>query len=294
MRNLFFVLIGGLIITSCSKPEVSFNANVGDTSKPPVQVAFENNTMNADSYIWYFGDGTTSEEENPTHAYNKFGDISVILEARKGKSVVRDTQTISVPEPPRPKVQIETNLGTMVVELYNSTPFHRDNFLKLAKGGFYNNLLFHRVINGFMIQGGDPLSIDAGPDTPLGMGGPGYTLLPEIGEPHYKGTLAAARKGDQLNPNRESSGSQFYIVHGKTYSSIELGNIGSQLGMTFTPEQIENYGNIGGAPFLDNQYTVFGRVIEGMDVIDSIAQVETSGVDRPIENIRMQVSVIEE
>jgi peptidyl-prolyl cis-trans isomerase B (cyclophilin B) len=178
----------------------------------------------------------------------------------------------------------------MIAELYNSTPQHRDNFLKLASESFYDDLLFHRVMQGFMIQGGDPDSRNAPPEQQLGMGGPGYTIPPEIGALHYKGTLAAAR-----NPNRmPSSGSQFYIVQGKTYSGIELANVGSQYGITFNDEAKKIYAERGGTPFLDNQYTVFGQLIEGMDVIDKIAAVKVNSVNRPLEDVKMKVSVINE
>ncbi len=193
-------------------------------------------------------------------------------------------------------VQISTDMGDITVILFNETPGHRDNFLKLAEEGYYDGLLFHRVINGFMIQTGDPHSKDAVAGEPLGRGGPGYTIPAEIREGlfHQKGALAAARQGDQVNPERESSGSQFYIVQGRTWAPQELEMMARDRGTPFTEEQIEKYTTVGGTPHLDNAYTVFGQVIDGMDVIDRIAGVETGPGDRPTEDVRIKsVTVIE-
>lgn len=187
---------------------------------------------------------------------------------------------------------IETSLGNMTIKLYNSTPNHRDNFVKLAKEGYYDGLLFHRVIQGFMIQGGDPDSRDAEAGQVLGQGGPGYTLDAEIGELHFKGALAAARMPDQVNPDRASSGSQFYIVHGIKMNDQQISQIEGQTDIKYTDEQKKIYREIGGYPPLDNQYTVFGEVIEGMEVIDRIAAVEKGAGDRPVADIRMKVKML--
>ena len=187
-------------------------------------------------------------------------------------------------------VLIKTKFGNMKVKLYNETPKHRDNFVKLAKEGYYKDLLFHRVMNTFMIQGGDPNSRGAAPGVQLGMGGPGYTVPAEFNQNliHKKGALAAARMGDQANPRKESSGSQFYIVQGTVQREQDL----QRSGIRYTPEQIKTYTSIGGTPFLDMQYTVFGEVIEGLDVIDKIAAVKTQN-DRPLEDVKMDVEVLE-
>ncbi|MDP4710218.1 MAG: peptidylprolyl isomerase [Saprospiraceae bacterium] len=185
---------------------------------------------------------------------------------------------------------IETPQGTMVVRLFNTTPQHRDNFIRLAQEGFYDSLMFHRVINGFMIQGGDPQSKFAGPQDQLGFGGPGYTVPAEIvGPKHFKGALAAAR---DMNPEKRSSGSQFYIVHGNTVNDSTLDNLELQKGITYTKEERDLYKKIGGAPFLDNDYTVFGEVVEGMEVIDAIARVPKGRADRPLTDVRMKVSIV--
>ena len=197
------------------------------------------------------------------------------------------------PEPER-MVKIETSFGDMTLKLYNQTPGHRDNFIKLAEDGFYNGTLFHRVMSEFMIQGGDPDSKGAPASALLGQGGPGYTLPAEF-KPnlyHKKGALAAARMSDNMNPRRESSGSQFYIVQGKVWSEDELTQMRTQ-GMSFTPDSWKDYTTIGGTPFLDRQYTVFGEVVEGLDVIDKIAAVQTNQADRPLEDIEMTVTVLD-
>lgn len=184
---------------------------------------------------------------------------------------------------------IETSFGVMKVKLYDSTPQHKANFLKLVKEGYYNDLLFHRVINKFMIQGGDPDSRGAAPGAMLGGGGPSYTIPAEIGAKHFKGALAAARTGDQMNPERRSSGSQFYIVQGDIIPINQLQMIASQKGTTYTPEETKKYGTIGGTPFLDKEYTVFGEIIEGLDVLDKIAATQTDGNNRPFSDIKMKI-----
>jgi len=192
-------------------------------------------------------------------------------------------------------VKIETTQGNIVVKLYNETPKHRDNFIKLVKEGVFNDLLFHRVIKEFMIQGGDPNSCGAKPGQMLGDGGLGYTIPAEFVPSlyHKKGALAAARQGDQVNPAKESSSCQFYIVQGKVWNPRELNMIEQRYGKKFTPEQVEAYTTLGGTPFLDGDYTVFGEVVEGLDVIDKIAAVPCGPMDRPVEDVKMKMSIIE-
>ncbi|MEZ5042669.1 MAG: peptidylprolyl isomerase [Saprospiraceae bacterium] len=185
--------------------------------------------------------------------------------------------------------EISTNFGTMKVMLYNSTPKHRDNFIKLAKEGYYDGLLFHRVINGFMIQGGDPDSRNASPGQQLGMGGPGYLIDAEIGAPHLKGTLAAAQAP---NPQKRSSGSQFYLVQGQPMTDEALNEMERRKNIVYSPAQRQLYKEIGGTPFLDNDYTVFGEVIEGLEVIDKIANVPTGDGDRPVEDVKMTIKIL--
>ena len=185
---------------------------------------------------------------------------------------------------------IETEYGNIKVKLYEDTPKHRDNFVKLVEEGYYDSLLFHRVIQGFMIQGGDPDSRYANPGQMLGMGGPGYRIDAEIGSYHYRGALAAARDN---NPQKRSSGSQFYIVDGRPVNEQQLQSIEQQKNIQYTPEARERYLQEGGAPFLDGDYTVFGEVVEGMEVVDKIASASTNQANRPLEDVRMKVSIIE-
>lgn len=239
-------------------------------------------------------------------------------------------------------------MGDIIVRLYDETPKHRDNFIKLASEGYYNGTLFHRVIKDFMIQGGDPDSIGAPAGKMLGTGGPDYTIPAEIVCPklfHKRGALSAARLGDDMNPERESSGSQFYIVWGQKYNAGQLKQMERQMQMQqeqsvfdrlvaehraeiiqmrknrdraglqelqdrlnaethaicqemekphLTPEQTEAYTTIGGTPHLDGQYTVFGEVLEGLDVVERIQSCETMRGDRPKQDISMTVEVLAE
>lgn len=238
------------------------------------------------------------------------------------------------------KVAFETTLGNIVVKLYNETPKHRDNFLKVVNDSVYNGVLFHRVIKDFMIQTGDPSSKTAEAGQQLGSGDLGYTVEAEFVYPQYfhkKGALAAARTGDAVNPERRSSASQFYIVTGKSYSPQQVEMMEQRMGdqkkedifsglvrervdsirnmqaagdslgleelqnelialaeaeyaknpLKFTPAQVEAYTTVGGTPHLDGQYTVFGEVVEGMDVVDKIQQAVTDPSDRPVDDIKI-------
>lgn len=190
----------------------------------------------------------------------------------------------------RRDVLMQTNYGDITVRLSDSTPLHRDNFLKLVKVGFYDSVLFHRVIKNFMIQGGDPQSKNAAKGQPLGNGGPSYRIPAEFRTTlfHKKGVIAAARDG---NPEKASSGSQFYIVQGKVFTTEELNSMEANMqGRKIPADQREAYTTVGGTPFLDQNYTVFGEVVKGLDVVDKIAAVETSkGVDRdrPVEDVKI-------
>lgn len=243
------------------------------------------------------------------------------------------------------KIKIETPKGNIIVRLYDDTPKHRDNMLKLVGEGYYDGTLFHRVIKNFMVQGGDPDSKNAPKGKMLGTGGPDYTIEAEIVPEHFHkyGALAAARLGDEVNPNKESSGSQFYIVLGEKYNQSQLKQMEKQMKQNqetqtfndlvtyykkeimemrknrdraglqdmqerlmkeakeickqhpvgFTAEQTEAYTTIGGTPFLDREYTVFGEVEEGMDVVEAIQNVDTDRADRPTEDVTMTISVVE-
>lgn len=191
-------------------------------------------------------------------------------------------------------VKIETSMGYMLIKLYNETPAHRDNMIRLAEEGFYENQLFHRVIKDFMIQGGDPQSEGASRDQRLGQGGPGYTLPAEFNPTlfHKKGALAAARKGDQVNPQKESSGSQFYLVQGRVYTPEQLISLAQSGRFSLTEESIKAYSTIGGTPHLDGSYTVFGEIVEGLEVLDRIAASPTDSFDRPLEDVVYSISIV--
>ena len=192
-------------------------------------------------------------------------------------------------------VKIETAYGDIVVKLYNETPKHRDNFLKLVKEGTYDGVLFHRVIQNFMIQGGDPNSRNAKKGEMLGNGELGYTLPAEFVPSlyHKKGALAAARQADQVNPEKRSSSCQFYIVQGEKWDAEKLKRVETSMGKSFTKEQAEVYATLGGTPFLDGDYTVFGEVVEGLEVVDKIAAVACGPMNRPLEDVKMKMTIIE-
>lgn len=241
-------------------------------------------------------------------------------------------------------VEIQTEYGNMKVKLYDETPGHRDNFVKLSHEKFFDGTLFHRVIDGFMIQGGDPDSKNAKPGQRLGEGGPGYRIPAEFKPElfHKRGVIAAAREGDDVNPEKKSAGSQFYLAQGRVYSKGGLDTLLMKLNsrvktniynklqkenaealtkyqtegdmekmtelidkiqtevdslhklseVTFTPEQIKAYTTVGGIPHLDGGYTVFGEVIEGLDIIDSIAKVKKDEYDRPLSDVKMKIKLI--
>ncbi|MCH2046702.1 MAG: peptidylprolyl isomerase [Saprospiraceae bacterium] len=200
------------------------------------------------------------------------------------------------PDPFSSLVNLETSYGVLKIELFFGTGEHRENFLKLANKGFYDNLLFHRVIKNFMAQGGDPKSKNAKPSTRLGGGGPGYEVEEEINTEffHVRGALAAARQPDEVNPEKKSSGSQFYIVHGNRVSEDQLDQIERKYNIAYSPLQRKLYQELGGAPQLDMEYTVFGRVYEGFHIIDSIANVGTNSYDRPLDDLKMVIKIVKE
>ncbi len=267
--------------------------------------------------------------------------VAMVMTACGGKSTTTNptTSDMTTNDTTGTIVNIETSMGNISVRLFNDTPAHRDNFLKLVNDGYYDGTLFHRVIKDFMIQGGDPDSRTAAPGQMLGTGGPSYTLPAEIVYPahfHKRGMLAAARQGDQVNPERRSSGSQFYIVTGQVYNDSTLNQLDKSLKVQrinevfqrlrgekrdqimalsrsgdraaldrlrdemvaqaeaeaeavpgLTAAQRQAYTTVGGTPHLDGQYTVFGEVIDGMDVVEAIQSVETGNADRPIEDVKI-------
>ncbi len=199
---------------------------------------------------------------------------------------------------PHTYAEIETEFGKMKMMLFNSTPEHRDNFIKLVNEGFYEDLLFHRVMKGFMAQGGDPQSKGSNPTARLGGGGPGYTIPAEIGAPHFRGSVAAARTPTASNPEMRSSGSQFFIVEGAPQSIATIEQIEGVKGIKYNDVQKEMYQTRGGYPSLDNEYSVFGEIVEGLEVLDKIMAVQTDGNppvgnSRPKKDIWMKIKILE-
>jgi len=291
MKFIQIFLITSVILTSCARPITNFTTPTTNTAV--VQpVRFANETQKAESYLWDFGDGQTSTELSPEHIFYASGTYTVKLTATDaaGKSASKDKK-ITIAAPDRCLVLIETPMGNMVAEIFDSTPLHQDNFVKLVEQQFYDSLLFHRVINGFMIQGGDPESKNAPANKMLGSGGPGYTIKAEFLDSlaHVKGALAAARTN---NPQKRSSGSQFYIVQGRSVSDKDLSNKEGQADFRYPRVVREAYEELGGTPFLDQEYTVFGRVIKGLEVIDNIAGVTTNSSNRPKEDMWMVIKLI--
>jgi cyclophilin family peptidyl-prolyl cis-trans isomerase len=285
-RNCYFLLI--IFFASCAKPVAAFMAD--DIGKfAPAKILFKNASLKSERYIWNFGDGTTSQEFAPTHKYYTSGNYTVTLTAYKGNKKTTTAKLVKIDTPTDCLVDMETNLGSITIKLHESTPMHRDNFIKLAQNSFYEGTIFHRVISGFMIQGGDPDSKEAAKGQRLGVGGPGYTLPAEFidGLVHIKGALCAARLGDQSNPKKESSGSQFYIVQGKPVQKNQLEMYEIEKGIKYSSEQKDIFALQGGTPVLDREYTIFGQVVEGMDIIDKIASTQTDAADRPVEDIKI-------
>ncbi len=217
--------------------------------------------------------------------------IALLLPVLTGAQTTK-TDTPQEKKSKETMVDIITEQGTIRVKLYDETPLHRDNFLKLAKEGFYDGTLFHRIIKNFMIQGGDPNSKTAQPGQMLGNGDVGYTIPAEFNEKliHKKGALCAARTS---NPQKASSGCQFYIVQGNLIDEAQLSQLGARRKTPYTPEQILTYKTIGGTPFLDTEYTVYGEVVSGLDVLDKIASVQTQPGDRPAQDVKMTMKLVE-
>ena len=289
--RLLYLMLPLLSLSYCARPIPAF-APAERTVEAADTVSFANTSERATSYRWDFGNGETSTESEPAVRYFQSGDYEVTLTAtnEKGKSRTT-TQTINVTPPKECLIRIETPQGDMLARLYDATPQHQDNFVKLAQENFYDSLLFHRVIEGFMIQGGDPDSRGAGPNDRLGSGGPGYQVPAEFDPAlaHVKGAIAAARTN---NPQKLSSGSQFYIVQGRPVTEADLNRQEAQTGVRYPSEVREMYLERGGTPFLDQNYTVFGIVTEGLDVIDKIAAVATGAGDRPREDVPMKISLV--
>jgi peptidyl-prolyl cis-trans isomerase B (cyclophilin B) len=285
--QLLLILISCLFL-ACATPMAKFGY-MQNSDEVPSKVKFLNESKNADEQLWDFGDGNTSNEMSPEHKFTKSGRYNIKLVVTKGNKRDEMEKEIFFNAPKECLVRMQTSEGSLTFKLSDDTPLHRDNFVKLVKEGYYEDVLFHRVIRNFMVQGGDPNSKGADKNTSLGSGGPGYQVNAEFVDNlyHVKGALAAARQGDQVNPEKKSSGSQFYVVHGNDVSPELLDRIEGQKGFTYPDEIKEEYLERGGTPFLDRDYTVFGVLVEGFEVLDAIANNQTDGRDRPIEDVKI-------
>jgi len=286
----YICLLFSIIITSCGVPKATF-IHPQKSYQAPALIEFKNTSTGADKYEWDFGDGTVSDTLTPIHRYANSGNYLVTLKAEKGGQKAVYQEYIAVRAPDYCTVKLETEFGDMTIVLYDDTPKHRDNFLKLISMQFYDGVLFHRVVPGFVVQGGDPKSRDASLDKRIGSGGPGYTIPAEFSynHVHVRGAVAAARDN---NPQKASSGSQFYIVDGNDCTEESLDKIEQERGFRYTPEQREQYLKVGGAPQLDQEYTVFGKVVDGLEVLDEILSIQTKN-DRPQKNIAMKIREID-
>lgn len=290
MTRVIFFFLAVLVLGSCGRPVTKFSTTAEQEVLQPV--AFSNECEDASTYLWDFGDGTTSTDPSPEHRYFTSGEYTVKLTAtnEKGRSSSKEKKLRLTP-PDRCLVLIKTSEGDMIAEIFDATPLHQDNFVKLVEQSYYDSLLFHRVIPGFMIQGGDPNSLNAPADKMLGSGGPKYTVKAEFQDSlaHVRGALAAARTN---NPQKRSSGSQFYIVQGKPVTDQELNQQEGRSLFRYPSHVREAYLEHGGTPFLDQGYTVFGRVVEGLDVLDRITEQPTNSADRPKEDVWMVIRMI--
>lgn len=289
LRTILPALLA-VLLSHCATPIAKFSSP--EEVPAFTYVTLENESTKATSYEWDFGDGNTSTDAMPKHRYTAPGvyqiQLTAMNEQGKQKTI---SQEVEITAPHKCLIKIETSAGTMIAELYDVTPQHQDNFVKLVEQSFYDDLLFHRVIQSFMIQGGDPSSKGAAPNRQLGTGGPGYTVPAEFADSlaHVKGAIGAARSP---NPQKASNGSQFYIVHGRTVTDAELNQQEARGNFRYPSYVRKQYLEIGGFPSLDQEYTVFGRVIEGLEVIDAIAGMSTNAQNRPKTDVWMKISLI--
>jgi cyclophilin family peptidyl-prolyl cis-trans isomerase len=289
-KNLAFMcILTTILLSSCAKPMVDFVAKGGGV-QVPAKVRFENTTVSAERFEWDFGNGQTSYEVSPSYRYTASGEYTVTLTAFKNGKKKTIKKQISFTAPEQCLVELSTSLGDITLLLYDATPRHREHFLEMAQNGIIDSTIFHRVINGFMIQGGDlvtkPKSDVESRKKALIFSQ--IKLYPELVDTliHEKGALAAARMPDNVNPQKLSSPTQFYIVHGTTLNESMISkNLGTNSGLS--KELIERYLKNGGSPQLDGEYTIFGKVIYGLDVVDKIANTPTNQDDKPIKDIKI-------
>lgn len=283
LRILLFLWL--FFIISCASPSASFEVGVYEPIVP-VSIMLKNTSEDADSCYWDFGNGFSSSDVHPDVRYMFSGSYTITLKTFRGKKSSVYTEKIHLNAPDKCLINMETNYGHMTFELFNETPVHRDHFLSLIHKGYYEGIHFHRVIRGFVVQAGDEKTRSRKKshyDIKEG------TLPSEIveGMYHTRGALAMARQPDQVNPEKKSSSTQFYIVHGGPVSEGTLEDYEIEKDILY-PEEIKKlYKNPGGSPQLDKEYTIFGHLIDGYDVLDKIAQASTDTQDKPISIIEI-------
>ncbi len=275
-KQLLSSLIILTLLSACSRPVARFSAdNDLETGKP---VRFVSDSENAESYKWYIDDEEVASNEDLEYLFLGSGRHNIRLEARKGTSSHSIEKEVLVSASDECRYLIRTNMGDMLIALYEETPRHLKNFVELVEKGFYTDRIFHRVIEGFMIQGGSAQ-------------GTSFAGRKEIRQEiltdfvHHKGAVAAARMPDDINPEKESSGTQFYIVHGRQVNESTLLDYASEKLIDYSDEQIEKYLANGGTPQLDGEYTIFAYLLDGYDTLDKIAAVDTDKNDKPLADV---------
>ena len=283
MIRLILIGLSCLCLTNCSKPIADFIINA-EAEEAPALIKFKNTSKGAQSYVWKMDNTIISENESLEHLFLSSGRYDVELTANNNSKSAKQTKTLFIEAPQECRVYMKTTLGEMTFVLNELAPIHRDNFIDLVEKEYYIGLSFHRVINGFMAQGGDKKSRKE-------------RVLVETSEEitqeinteliHRKGALAGARMPDEINPERASSGTQFYIVDGKTLNEYDIKAFADKNLVDYNKEQIALYLKHGGAPQLDGAYTIFGQLINGFDTLDKITKVEIGDQDKPLEAIRI-------
>lgn len=281
MKNTLVTLFLVTTLLSCSKPIADFTIQSDSLSAPTV-VNFTNKSVGAENYSWSIDGAVMTDSTNLEHLFLSSGRYAIELSAITGQKQNRLTKEVIIDAPKECLVYMQTNLGDLIFSLSELTPNHRDNFLKLVDESFYEGVLFHRVINGFMIQGGNGRTRQGKSKKEAE-----YLIDQEIDNTlvHTQGALAAARMPDDVNPSKASSGSQFYIVSGRAITEESLENMEAGKLFEYTKDQKEAYVSEGGAPQLDGEYTVFGRLLKGYDTLNKISKVKTDNRDKPIEDV---------
>ncbi|MBT8232553.1 MAG: peptidylprolyl isomerase [Saprospiraceae bacterium] len=281
MKQILYFFTIGLLATACSKPVANFLIEE-DKVQIAESVSFVNSSQGAETFVWSINGDVQSNEKDFKNTFYESGRHTIGLKAIKGSDISEKTSDVFITAPQECKVFIKTNFGNLILGLYEETPIHLNNFVDLVENGFYDGIKFHRIMDGFMIQGGDVKTRDKSFN-----GTYQSEIHAEINSHayHVRGALAAARMPDEINPDKKSSGTQFYIVDGRNIDIDNLRDTESSKLIDYSEEQIAQYLENGGAPQLDGEYTVFGYLIEGYDVLDKISGVETDEKNKPLEEV---------